>query len=599
MARISEQTIEHVRSRADILDVVSDYVQLKRRGQNHFGLCPFHNEKTGSFSVNQSKQIYHCFGCGAGGGAINFIMEIEKLNFIDSIKHLGERYGIPVEIEGGSGRPKELIAQISETQNVAVKYFTNGLTIKEGIPVLDYLHKRGLSDDTITQFQLGYSPNSWDGLLNILRKEKFSAEALNQSGLIISSEKGYFDRFRGRVMFTIQNTAGKIVAFAGRVFKGDDPAKYVNSPETPLYIKSNILYGLWATKQKIREEDLAIVVEGYLDFLQLYQSEIQNIVAVSGTAFTDGQARELGKFTRNVALAYDGDKAGISAAIRAGYVLLRNGLSPKIVNLPEGIDPDDWVKDKGSKPLLDAVENADSLLKFHFQHFKGDTSNPSELAKFSNESLMEIAQISDPVNREVYVKTLSEITGLRDATLFESLDTLLKKQRQRQPTQKSDKTKESTLTSKSSRSQRVEDEIIQLCFVKDQTVRRFLYDNLDKEWFSSTTNKRIFDVAFIHLHSEFPPDTGVILDGLTDKNDIQKLSALIFEIEKVSSDLTFAKDCVIRLEKDFISNKLDKLREGLKQNESNNEDVMSIITKISELQKEQNLIRNKYNSNEK
>ncbi len=599
MARISEQTIEHIRSRVDILDVVSDYVQLKRRGQNHFGLCPFHNEKTGSFSVNQSKQIYHCFGCGVGGGAINFVMEIEKLGFIDSVKMLGERYGIPIEIEGGSGKPIEFLAQISEIQNLASEYFSNGLKSNEGIPILDYLSKRGLTDDTISKFQVGYSPKSWDGLLQKLREEKFSADAMNQSGLIISSAKGYFDRFRKRVMFTIQNTAGKIVAFAGRVFESDDPAKYVNSPETPLYIKSNVLYGLWATKQKIRENDLAIVVEGYLDFLQLYQSEIQNIVAVSGTAFTDGQARELSKFTNNVAIAYDGDDAGISAAIRAGYVLLRSGLSPKIVNIPKDIDPDDWVKDKGPQPFLDAVEDAESLLKFHYLHYQGDVKVPSELARFSNESLMEIAQISDPVNREVYIKTLSEITGLRDSTLFESLDTLLKKQRQRQPTLISDKTKESTLAPKASKSQRLEDEIVQLCFVQNQTVRRFLYDNMNKDWFSSLVNKRIFEVAFIHLHSEFPPDTGVILDGLSDKTDRQKLSALVFEIERVSSSLEFAQDCAIRLEKVYLNNQLELLREKLKSAESNGGDVVSLITEISELQKKRNNLRDKYTQNEK
>ena len=418
MARISEQIIEQIRSTADIIEVVSGYVQLKKRGRNYFGLCPFHGEKTASFSVSPQRQIYKCFGCSVGGGVINFIMEIEGMEFINAVKHLADQYSIELQIDETAGQSKDLITQLFDIHEKTAHTFLKNLGTKEGSKVLAHLESRGLSRDTIKKFKLGYSLKQKDALLSAFRKEGVGSDAMKQSGLFLDTKGGYMDRFRGRIMFSIPNSSGKIAAFAGRVFESDDTAKYVNSPETPIYNKSKILYGLHETKQTIRESNSVIVVEGYLDFLQLYQSAIHNIVAVSGTAFTDQHALQLKRFCTNVNLAYDGDSAGKTAAIRAGYVLLRAGLSPMIVNIPEDIDPDDWVKRDGNAPFLEAVESGEKLLSFHFQNYKDDISKTSGKTAFVNDVLMEIVQIKDPVSRELQGRELSELVGVSAGSIF-------------------------------------------------------------------------------------------------------------------------------------------------------------------------------------
>ena len=401
MARISEQVIEQIRSTADIVEVISGYVELKKRGRNFFGLCPFHGEKTPSFSVNSERQIYKCFGCSVGGGVINFIMEIEGMEFISAVKHLANQYSIEIQIDDVPGQAKNFITQLFDLNETTSNIFFNNLGTEEGRKVLTHLELRGIKRDIIKKFRLGYSLKKKDALLSTFRKNGVNGDVMKQSGLFIDTKAGYMDRFNGRIMFSIPNSSGKIAAFAGRVFESDDPAKYINSPETPLYNKSKILYGLHESKHAIRESKSAIVVEGYLDFLQLYQSGIHNIVAVSGTAFTLQHALQLKRFCNDIYLAYDGDSAGKSAAIRAGYVLLRSGLSIFIVNIPTGMDPDDWVKQDGKKPFLEAIHNSEKLLPFHYKNYVGDTSSTAGKAAFINDVLTEIAQITNPVDREL------------------------------------------------------------------------------------------------------------------------------------------------------------------------------------------------------
>jgi DNA primase len=597
MGRISEQTIEHVRSSADIIDVVSSYVQLKKRGQNHFGNCPFHQEKTASFSVNAAKQIFHCFGCGVGGSAINFIMKIEGLEFIDAVKFLGERYNIPVEFEGGDSRPKQLISQLYEIQNISVNHFVENLKTPIGKEVITYFKDRGLTDKTIQMFQLGYSQDKWQMLLEVLRKQNFSADALNNSGLVLSNDKGYFDRFRSRIMFPIHNTSAKIVGVAGRVFKSDDPAKYINSPETPIYSKSSILFGLYQTKKDVREKNQIIIVEGYMDFLQLYQSGIQHIAAVSGTALTDGQAREIRKFTNNVAVSYDGDKAGIAAAIRAGYVLLKNGLTPSVVVIPNGIDPDDWIKKDGPAPFLDAVENSENVIQFHFDHFIGNMGNASDKARFIRESVQELSLISDTVIRELYLQKLSEITKVSEKSIFQALENILGRMRQRQPAKSPEKTSQNQ-RGKLNPNQRLEDEIIKLCFVEDEKVRKYLYDNFDNNWLQSRINRKIYDSVFIHLHSQQQPSVPVVLDSLIESIEQKVLSALTIDLEKMISSLKFVKDCTRRLEEIYLKKQLSQQREKLKIITSGDPIEMEVIQDISTIQVALKQLKSKYKHEE-
>jgi len=404
---------------------------LKKRGRNFFGLCPFHNEKTASFSVNQERQIYKCFGCGAGGGSINFIMEIENLNFVESLRHLADQFGIQLEIDNVPGQSRDLITQLIDIHEITAMYYHKNLKSNEGELVQQHLMDRGLTKETIRYFKLGYSMDSFDALKNILQQGKFSSESLSKCGLILNNERGYFDRFRARIMFSIANTNGKTIAFAGRVFKKDDPAKYINSPETPIYNKSKILYGLWASKEEIRKQEYAIVVEGYLDYLQLYQAGIKNVVAVSGTSFTDEHAKLIKRFCKKIYMAYDGDTAGVSAAIRAGYILMRFGLEPKIVSVPTGKDPDDWVKEDGPEPFNNAVENASGLLEFHTQNTRHDISSPTGMSQFIQRVIGDLVQIEDPILRELHARSLASLTKVSEESIFQSLSEFLHLQQNR------------------------------------------------------------------------------------------------------------------------------------------------------------------------
>ena len=595
MGRISEQIIEQIRSTADIIEVVSGYVQLKKRGRNYFGLCPFHGEKTASFSVSPERQIYKCFGCSVGGGVINFIMEIEGMEFINAVKHLADQYSIELQIDESPGQSKDLITQLFDIHTQTAHTFLENLGTEEGSKVLAHLESRGLTRDTIKKFQLGYSLKQKDALLSAFRKDGVRSDAMKQSGLFIDTKSGYMDRFRGRIMFSISNSAGKIAAFAGRVFESDDPAKYVNSPETPIYNKSKILYGLHETKQIIRTSKTVIVVEGYLDFLQLYQSGIHNIVAISGTAFTDQHALQIKRFCENVHLAYDGDSAGISAAIRAGYVLLRAGLSPLIVNIPNGLDPDDWVKRDGNTPFLEAVENSAKLLPFHFQNYKGDVTSTTGKTAFVNEVLMEIIQIKDPVSRELQGRELSEIVGVSAESIFQSLHNMLEKQKRRQNFQQNNQNLKPKLSDKK---QLLENDLIRLCFAENITIRKFLFDFVKPEWIATELSRKIYEKVYIHLPSENAPKASLIMNEL--KNDVHrsKLAEIVFDLEKFTPTILSAQDCVIRLEKNWINLHIQSLRDELKNAESMGKDPLSIMKNIEKLQNQKNNISHQYSTNE-
>lgn len=588
MAKISEYTIEQVRSAADIVDVVSGYVDLKKRGRNFFGLCPFHSEKTASFSVNQDKQIYHCFGCGEGGGSIQFIMQMEKIEFIDAVVLLAEKYNLKIQYDGGSGR-KHLIAQIQEIHEIARLHFRENLQSDEGKPVLDHLLHRGLTRDIIDKFGLGFSLDGWQTLLNVIRKKDFSAEAVLQCGLFINSDKGPYDRFRSRIMFPIANASGKTIAFAGRVFQTDlptgqagDPAKYVNSPETPIYHKSKVLYGLWAVKSQLRETNEIIIVEGYFDFLQLYQAGLQNMVAVSGTALTDDHATELRKYAKTIVMAYDGDSAGISAAKRAGYILLRNDLEPKVVSVPEGIDPDDWVKNEGLEPFKDAVKSAEGLISFHAVKFTGNLNHPTDKTKFAKEVLRELSTITDEITRQVYVQHLATTIGIDESALHTTLEGMLKIQRQR-GLRRSEKPSNEAILENPDTHQPLEDEIIQLCFCNDNRLRSIMVNAVHPDWFNSSRNRNIFNQLATHPSGEALPDAAMVMDELINSIDRDKLSALVIRSDDIQATPDLAIDCLVRMEKRYLTRQIDEQRGMLKEIESAGGDFTSVIIRIEEL----------------
>ena len=370
--------IDDLKNRADIVRIIQPYAQdLKKKGANWMACCPFHQEKTPSFSVNPSKGFYKCFGCGKGGTAFNFLMEMEGLNFPEAIKRVAEISGImlpePIddrdyEINKKKKEEKKKIAdEIIELNKVALEFWEAELQGKnaKAKAAREYLTKRGISDEIQKAFHIGFSPDKWDGLLNVLREKNIDEKLIEQSGLVsVNEEKDrVFDRFRGRIMFPVLDVNGNAIAFGARAMGSDEP-KYLNSPETPAYTKGDHLYGLFQSKNDIRQKKFAILVEGYLDLIALYQFGVTNVAASLGTAFTDQQAKLLHRFTDRIVINYDGDSAGVKAARRAVEHLLPQEFDIKVLVLPDGKDPDDFIRENGVDAYNERRGKAAGFLRF-------------------------------------------------------------------------------------------------------------------------------------------------------------------------------------------------------------------------------------------
>ena len=359
---MNNNIVDEIKSRCSIVDVIGRYVTLKRAGNSHKGLCPFHNEKTPSFIVSESKQVFKCFGCGESGDVISFMMKIENLDFQTAVSKLCDMYGIDMDKFGFKNEGHK--NKIFEMNRDAALYYFGNLTGKanEGYA---YMQKRGLDPKTITKFGIGFAENRWNGLTDHLKSKGYSEDLMYQGGLVSKSEKTgrYFDKFRNRVMFPIFNTRGKVIGFGGRDLGKDGP-KYLNSPESAVFSKKHNLYGLNVTRQDIINKDYVIVVEGYMDLVSLYRNGITNVAATLGTALTDNQCQLLKRYTDNVVLSYDSDTAGQNAAMRGLQLLHENGLKAKVVHVTEGKDPDDFVRKRGKDAFLELIDGALSYIDY-------------------------------------------------------------------------------------------------------------------------------------------------------------------------------------------------------------------------------------------
>ena len=597
MARITEQSIEKVRQAADIVEVVSGYVDLKQKGRNFFGLCPFHNEKTPSFSVNPEKQIYKCFGCGAGGGSINFIMALDNLEFVDAVKHLAENYNVILDIKGGESKNyRDLKSQIISMHQIAANYYQDSLKSKNGQEALTYLKERGLTQDMIDKFKIGFSPDSFSDLLEILRKESYSAEAMNKSGLFISGDKGYFNRFRSRIMFPIQDYRGSVIAFGGRIFNKDDPAKYQNSPETPIYTKSNVLYGLHQNADKIKNKKQIILVEGYMDLLQLSQAGADNCLAISGTAFTEGHASILKRYTNDIYVTFDGDDAGQKASIRCGYILTANSLNPRIITPPNRMDPDDWIREKGYDEFMKGFELAEDIIKAHFNYFSANSAQGSlSINEFIQECLNEIINIKDPIIQELIIKRIAELTSIDQKNIVQVLNEKInKKNRFKSNSTDTEISVKTNLTADSSIPVKIYDDVIRLCFSEDKVIREFLFENFNPDWIKINEYRTMYDKAYIHLKANEGPPLNVIVEQIDEKIIREKLIDITFDLDRFEPTLEMAIDCLVRIEKTLIQNQINALREKLKS--SANDEQMNIINQLSALEKNIQKISKKYNA---
>ncbi len=421
---IPGEVIQEVIDKANISDVISRYVKLKRSGSSTVGLCPFHNEKTPSFHVSQEKQVYHCFGCGAGGTVINFIMQIENLEFVDAIKFLGEMYGVRIPENSSSDneylKKKERLYAINKE---AGKFFYSQLASPEGAQAKNYLLNRGLSKETIVKFGLGYAPDSWDKLFKHIKSLGFSEYEAQSAGILASSNGRVYDRFRNRVMFPIFDIRGNVIAFGGRVLDDSKP-KYLNTNDTPVFDKSSNLFGLNIAKKS--KSKTFIMVEGYMDVITLHQHGIDTAVASLGTAFTDGQAKLLKRYAEEVVLCYDGDEAGKKAANKAVDILSAHDIKTKVISLSGAKDPDEFCKKNGVDAFRMVISDAKTplLYKIGILKTKYDVTIPDQKIEFLKAAAKEIANLPGALDREIYAKEISA----EYAVSFESVNTMVKRE---------------------------------------------------------------------------------------------------------------------------------------------------------------------------
>jgi DNA primase len=418
--RISESTIREVRDRAEIIEVISETVPLSRAGASYRGLCPFHREKTPSFFVNPARQAFKCFGCGEGGSVIHFLMKARNLSFSDAVEELAERYGVTVRYEGGHprGRPKEDLYAILR---LASETYRDLLRAPSGKAGRDFLRRRGVTPEAEQEFSLGWAGNGGE-LLAALKRGGIEPARAEAAGLLVPSGPGYRERFRGRVLFPVADARGRICGFGGRAVDDAVP-KYLNSPESELYRKSSLLYGLHQALPAIRGDGRVAVVEGYMDLIGMWQRGVRSVVATCGTALTEGHARILKRLSENVILFYDGDVAGKMAAVRSGGPLYAAGVSPKVLFPPKGMDPDDWAKAAPAEELVRRIAGAVPLMEYIERGASRKFDLGTISGKLSYVRLMEkyLRWIVDPAERELYVQRVAQTAGLPVETIHRQL----------------------------------------------------------------------------------------------------------------------------------------------------------------------------------
>ncbi len=616
--RISERKIEEIRISANIVDIISQYVPLRKRGKNYIGLCPFHNEKTPSFTVSEEKQIYHCFGCHAGGNVYSFLMEYNKISFVEAVQQLAEQLGIQIDYESPEAEEQQSEAEILyEVNTEAAKYFSdNLLNKKEGEFVKEYLTKRNIKPQTIRTFGLGYALDGWENFILFAKENNMDIEKTIQLGLIGKNADGrLYDKFSGRLIFPIFSPNGRVIAFAGRILKGaEGKAKYLNSPESLIYHKGRTLYGLSLSKDEIRRLDKAILVEGYMDLISLYQNGVKNVVAVSGTALTEEQVQLLSRYTKNVVLLFDADTAGIKASMRSIEILLKKDMEIKIVTLPENEDPDSFINNYGKERFDELTLMAKNFLEYQTEYYDsiGMFKDPAKSAEALRDIVSVAALIEDELKRTFLIKSIAKKFNLREKLLESELEKVLNKTMVREKrivsSSETRKARENNVGAKSvtidSFTVKLERDLIKLLFEDDDKIIDFIFANIKTEDFQGDTNKKIFN-----LISDSYNDAGnIVVSSLIEKLTDDDLKNYIFEItfEKYSIGKNWdeihpgpSKDEILsRLARDIVIKiKISQIEKVIKENskrlENSHDDneVLQIIKLNAEKEKEKSEIR--------
>ena len=617
--RIPENKIEEIRSAANIVDVISEFVPLRKRGKNFLGLCPFHNEKTPSFTVNEEKQIYHCFGCHAGGNVYKFLMEYEKISFVEAVQDLAQRLGITLEFDENVSEEKQSEQEILYDINTeSARYFSdNLLNSAEGEIAREYFNKRKIKLQTMRAFGLGYSLNGWVNFIEFAKEKKIDLEKAVQLGLIGRNNDGkLFDKFSGRIIFPIFSPNGRVVAFAGRILENrEGTAKYLNSPESLIYTKGKILYGLSFAKDEIRRQDKAILVEGYMDLISLYQSGIKNVVAVSGTALTEDQVLLLSRYTKNVVLLFDADTAGIKASMRSIELLLKKDMEIKIVSLPPDEDPDSYVNNYGREKFEELIKYAQNFIEYQSAYFEslGMFDDPAKATEAIRELVKPAALINDELKRTLILKSISKKFNLREKLLEKELGEVLsknKKQNKIESERKLRETKVGIIKDKSVPGYIffLEKDIIKVLLENNPEIAQAILDIVNEDEFTFQFHEVIISVIKNLHNSEKEITANNLLADIDDvviQNYIRDLILEKYSVSKKLEDLypgPEKNEILFKETKDMVNKfKVLKLLMELKSNENylkntnNTEEEKSIMYNIREIHNEIEVINKEYN----
>jgi DNA primase len=622
--RIPENKIEEIRTTANAVDIISEYVQLRKRGKNYVGLCPFHNEKTPSFTVSDEKQIFHCFGCHTGGNVFKFLMEYKKISFVEAVQELAEQLGISLEYEESQGYEEQQSEQetLYDVNTEAAKYFLNNLlNDAEGEGVRKYLQERNIKTQTIRAFGLGYTLRGWENFINFAKGKKIDLDRAVKLGLIGKSDDGrYYDKLPGRLIFPIFSPNGRVVAFAGRILDPEEKgAKYINSPESLIYSKSKILYGLSFAKDEIRRLNKAILVEGYMDLISLYQSGIKNIVAVSGTALTDDQVQLLSRYTKDVVLLFDSDTAGIKASMRSIEVLLKQDMEVKIVSLPEGEDPDSFINKFGKDKFDDLMKMAENFIEYQTRYYDslGKLNDPSSAAEAIRDLVKSLVLIRDELKRNLLIKNIAKKFNLREKLLETELNKIISKESKRRPPVVRSSEKEKAETEGLQRIidegktdpllYNLEKQLIKLLFEGQKPLIKFISQNISAEEFNVEVHHQLANLVFEKLGDEELISASNLIGKIKDEELEAYVREITFEPHSISTNWEernpgmtpemilqkYTKDIVLKF-------KLFKIDQQIKDNHNKidsadkEEDVLKLMVSNKELEEEKKALKENF-----
>jgi DNA primase len=577
---IPENIIDQIQTRSDIVEVISRYIPLQKAGRNYRAPCPFHHEKTPSFIVSPDKQIYHCFGCGAGGNVFSFVMKHENLEFPEVVEMLAEKAGVKLPRSGPQNRELTSLAnQLYKINELAVSFFQENL-VRNKI-ALDYLASRGIGEDTVKKFRIGYAPDGWENCLSFFKKKGVESALLEKAGLVISNEKGgYYDRFRKRLIFPIFDLKDRVLGFGGRVLDSSLP-KYMNSPETYIYSKGRHLYGLNFSRNDIKKQSYALIVEGYLDFIIPYQSGAKNIIATLGTALTIDQVKLLKRFANTVIMVYDPDEAGEAASLRNMDMFIGEGVNVYISELPKGFDPDNYIRKFGTDDFIKITKSSKNLFDYKFYKVSSrfDIKTAHGKAAIAGEMLPTISRIENAILRSNLIKKLAEKLSVDE----ESIRTELKKVKP----DYSARTYSVTPVEAKKDSKSAERIVLALLLEGESFIQR-TKESLSLEEFKDSSVRDVVKAVY-DLSREEKNITAVRLMNHFDNNE--DAADLISEAVHISETLDnkdkILLDCIAKIKRDNVKDRLSRLQEAIRTAHASNDEglVTKLVSEYTELLK--------------